>query len=165
MADIAEITADVTTIVNQVLLDAAEWSGVSVWAVLAAIATAIIVLLILLAWWVERRYESSVQVHTDEGSLEIVEKTVAEFPADRVRIEGIKGKVIIKLISPKSEAADEPLPPQEIKEEPLLSKYMEPKPPVPTEKEEKKPEPKSEPIAMGAVESTPEKPKKKPKND
>ena len=156
--------ADIASVVDQALLDAAEWAGVSVWAVIGGITAAIVILIVLAAWLVKRRRGASVKIYTEDGQLEFVEKTVAEFPADRIRIEGKKGKVVIKLISPKPEGGEEPLLPQEVKEEPLLSKYMEPKPPVPTEKEEKKPEPKSEPIAMGAVESTPEKPKKKGKD-
>jgi outer membrane biosynthesis protein TonB len=154
--------ADIASVVDQALLDAAEWAGVSVWAVIGGITAAIVILIVLAAWLVKRRRGASVKIYTEDGQLEFVEKTVAEFPADRIRIEGKKGKVVIKLISPKPEGGGEPLLPQEVKEEPLLSKYMEPKPPVPPEKEEKEPEPKSEPIAMGAVESAPEKPKKKP---
>lgn len=158
----ASVITDITTYSNQVLLDIAEWAGVSVWYVIASMATVVIVILLIGIYLIEKRQSSPLDIYTDEGPLELVEKTIAEFPADRVRIEGKKGKVVIKLISEKPAPEEEPLPPQEVKGEPLPSKAEVPKPPVLKEsKKEEKEEPKSRPIAMGAVGQPPKKPEKK----
>ncbi|MEE9564711.1 MAG: hypothetical protein V3V63_03275 [Candidatus Hydrothermarchaeaceae archaeon] len=146
-----ENMADIVTTANQALLDAAEWAGASVWIIIAAIATALLIFIILVFYLVKRKHEVPVKIYTTEGeagseALEFVEKTLMEFPADRIRIEGTKGKVVIKLVSPKPVTPEEPLLPQEVKEGPLPSKLEKPKP---AESEE----PESEPIAMGAVES------------
>jgi hypothetical protein len=155
----ADIIADITTYSNQALLDAAEWSGVSVWTLIAAVATVIIIILLLAIWLIERRHEAPVNIYTDEGQLEFVEKTLAEFPADRIRIEGKKGKVVIKLISPKPVAEEELLPPQEVKGEALPSKVEKAKPPISAEsKKEEEVEKETKPIAMGAVGAVPKKP-------
>lgn len=143
--------ADIVTTANQALLDAAEWAGASVWIIIAAIATALLIFIILVFYLVKRKHEVPVKIYTTDGeagseALEFVEKTLVEFPADRIRIEGTKGKVVIKLVSPKPVTPEEPLLPQEVKEGPLPSKLEKPKP---AESEE----PESEPIAMGAVES------------
>lgn len=147
-----ENMADIVTTANQALLDAAEWAGASVWIIIAAIATALLIFIILVFYLVKRKHEVPVKIYTTEGeagseALEFVEKTLVEFPADRIRIEGTKGKVVIKLVSPKPVTPEEPLLPQEVKEGPLLSKLTESKSKKPEE------EPESEPIAMGAVES------------
>lgn len=149
-----ENMADIVTTTNQALLDAAEWAGASVWIIIAAIATALLIFIILVFYLVKRKHEVPVKIYTTDGeagseALEFVEKTLVEFPADRIRIEGTKGKVVIKLISPKPVTPEEPLLPQEVKEGPLLSKVKESK----SEKPEEEEEPESEPIAMGAVES------------
>ncbi len=164
--------ADIATTVDQALLDAAEWAGVSVWAVIAAIAVAILIVLILAFYCVSRG--SPIKIYATRGEagddpLKFVEKTLVEFPADRIKIEADKGKVIIKLVSAKPVAEteggrdllneydippEEPLLPQKVKEEPLPTKVGKPKPP------EEKPS-KSEPIPMGAVESKPEEQKTK----
>ncbi|MEE8403141.1 MAG: hypothetical protein V3R93_05250 [Candidatus Hydrothermarchaeaceae archaeon] len=149
--------ADIATTVDQALLDAAEWAGVSVWTVIAAIVVAILLVLILAVHCVRRG--SPIKIYATRGEagddpLEFVEKTLVEFPADRIKIEAGKGKVIIKLVSAKPAAVEEPLLPQEVKGEPLPAKVEEPKPP------EKKPS-ESEPIPMGAVESKPEEQKTK----
>jgi hypothetical protein len=156
----ADVITDVQTYVNQALLDAAEFTGLSVWYVIASIATAVIVILLIAIYLIERRHRGPLDVYTDEGQIEFVEKTIAEFPADRVRIEGKKGKVVIKLISEKPAEA-ESLPPQAAEEAPKPAVAEKAKPPVPAKKEEKKEEPKSKPIAMGAVGQPPKKPEKK----
>jgi hypothetical protein len=156
----ADVITDVQTYVNQALLDAAEFTGLSVWYVIASIATAVIVILLIAIYLIERSHGGPIEVYTDEGQIEFVEKTIAEFPADRVRIEGKKGKVVIKLISEKPAEA-ESLPPQAAQEAPKPAVAEKAKPPVSTKKEEKKEEPKSEPIAMGAVGQPPKKPEKK----
>lgn len=148
---------DIATTVDQALLDAAEWVGVSVWAVIAAIAVALLLVLILAFHCVRRG--SPIKIYATRGEvgddpLEFVERTLVEFPADRIKIEADRGKVIIKLVSAKPVAVEEPLLPQEVKEEPLLAKVEEPKPP------EEKPS-KSEPIPLGAVESESEEEKTK----
>ncbi len=154
----ADVITDAQTYVNQALLDAAEFTGLSVWYVIASIAAAIIVILLIAIYLIERSHRGSMDVYTDEGQIEFVEKTIAEFPADRVRIEGKKGKVVIKLISEKPAAKEETHLPQEVKEVPKPAVPPKAKPPVPTKKDEKKEEPKSEPIAMGAVGQPPKKP-------
>ncbi len=157
----ADVITDITAYSNQALLDAAEWAGVTVWYVIASIAAVIIVLLLIAIYLMERRHDTPLDIYTDEGQLELVEKTIAEFPADRVRIEGKKGRVVIKLISEKPAVREEPLLPQEVKEGPKPAVVEKAKPPVSTKKEEKKEEPKSEPIAMGAVGQPPKKPEEK----
>lgn len=152
----ADIIADMQAYSNQALLDVAAWAGVGVWIVIGAIAGAVLLLLILVVWLIERKHEAPVSVYAGERELEFVEKTIAEFPADQIRIEGKKGKVVIKLISQKPAAREETLP-QEVKGEPLPTKAEEVKPPAQKEPE-KKEEPKSKPIAMGAVGAPPEKP-------
>ncbi len=157
----ASTITDIMADANQALLDMAEYSGVSVWAVIGGIAIAAVVLIIVVVWLIMRRRKASAMVYTEDGSLEFVEETVAEFPADKVRIEGKKGKIVIKLISPAPQAGEESLPPQEVKGEPLPSKVEEPKPPVSKKAAEEKAEPESKPIAMGAVGQPPKKPEPK----
>jgi hypothetical protein len=160
--NMAGIIEDIIAFSNQVLLDGSELLGVSVWTLIIAMAVSVIILLLVAIWLIERRHEVPVDVYTDEGKIEFVEKTLAEFPADRIRIEGKKGKVVINLISPKPIPEGEALPPQEIKGEPLPSKTEVPKPPVSKEPEKApKEEPKSKPIAMGAVGPKPKKEEKK----
>lgn len=154
----ASIITEITASANQTLLDAAAWAGVSVWSVIGVIAGAILLILILAVWLIERKHEASTNIYTDDASIEFIEKTIAEFPAEMVRIEGKKGKIVIKLISPKPIVEEKPLLPQEVKGEPLPSKVEEAKPPVLKEPKKEEPEPKSEPIAMGAVGSPPKKP-------
>ena len=142
---------------NKVLLDASEMLGVSVWTLVIAIAVSVIVGLLVAVWLIERRHEAPVDIYADEAKIEFVEKTLAEFPAERVRIEGRKGKVVINLITQKPVPGGETLP-QEVKGEPLPSKAEVPKPPVSKEPEKpKEEEPKSKPIAMGAVGPKPKK--------
>jgi len=159
-----ENMVDIVAVANQALLDAAEWAGVSVWLIIAAIAAVLLnnmLLLILGIYWIKRKRESPIKIDATRGkagdtALEFVEKTLVEFPADQIKIETTKGKVIIKLVSAKPATVEEPLLPQEVKGEPLPSKAEEPKEAPP----EKKP-PESEPIPMGAVESPPEEQKTK----
>ncbi|MEE9474736.1 MAG: hypothetical protein V3V36_03605 [Candidatus Hydrothermarchaeaceae archaeon] len=149
---------DIVAAVNQGLLDVAEWAGVSVWLVIATIAVALlnhIFLLILFLYWIKWRRGPSIKVSAaqeDAGGdeLELVERTLAEFPADQIKIETTKGKVVLKLVSTKPMTVKEPLLPQEIKGEPLPSKVEESKSSEPDE-------PESEPIPMKGRESTPEK--------
>lgn len=162
---------DIIAAANQALLDVAEWAGVSVWLVIAAIVAALlnhVLVLMLGVYWFKRKRESSIKLHATQGEAgsdahEFVEKTLMEFPADRIKIETAKGMVTIKLISQQPTTVEESLLPQDVKGEPLPSKVEEPKP-----SESKKPEPapekkppESEPIPVGAVESTPEEQKTK----
>ena len=151
----ADIIADMQAYSNQALLDAAAWAGVGVWIVIGAIAGAVLLLLILVVWLIERKHEPSTSI-PDEGSG-VVEKTLAEFPAEMVAAQGGEGKIVVKLVTQKPVPKEAPLPPQKVEGEPLPTKAEEVKPPAQKEPE-KKEEPKSKPIAMGAVGAPPEKP-------
>lgn len=154
--------ADIATTVNQALLDAAEWAEVSVWVVITVLAVAILIALIFVFYCIKHMQEPLIKVYTEQGeagddALEFVEKTLAEFPADHIKIEATKGKVVIKLVSIKAatekEAGGDDVSskqglPQEVKGEPLPTVVEEPA-------SEEKPQ-KSEPIPMGAAESAPE---------
>lgn len=141
--------ADMATEMNNALLDAAVWAGVSVWVIIGAIAACVLILLIIVVYLIIRWSKPSAKAPAQPEpvsaeDIELVEKTLAEFPADQVKIEATNGKVVIKVVNPKS-AAEEPSLPQEKKEAPLPSKVEKKKP--------EEPEPESEPIAMGAAES------------
>lgn len=154
------IMADIAITVNQALLDAAEWAEVSVWVVITVIAVAALIALIFVFYCVKHRQEPLIKIYTEQGeagddALEFVEKTLAEFPADRIKIEASKGKVVIKLVSVKAateKEAEEDVSskqnlPQEVKGEPLPTIVEEPA-------SEEQPQ-KSEPIPMGTADSAP----------
>jgi hypothetical protein len=148
----ADIVAGLQADANKMLLDAAAWAGVSVWSVIGAIAGAILLLLILVVWLIERKHHTATPSHMGDVQSGFVEKTLAEFPADMVKTEGGEGKIVIKLVTPKPVPEEKPQPIQEVKGEPLPTK-----PPVSEEPKEEEPEPDSKPIAMGTAEKPVEK--------
>ncbi|MBU2559395.1 hypothetical protein KKA03_00695, partial [archaeon] len=83
----ADVITDMTAYSNQVLLDAAELAGVSVWSVIGAIAGVILLLLILVVWLIERKHYAAAPAPISVVQGEFIEKTLAEIPVAMVKTD------------------------------------------------------------------------------
>jgi hypothetical protein len=96
--------------VNSALTDLAEFFGVEVYTLIIGFVALALIILILILVAVKRR-ESPIVITASKGGLEddidYVERTLAEFDAEVIRIETTKNKLVIKLIEPKPKETKE----------------------------------------------------------
>jgi hypothetical protein len=96
--------------VNSALTDLAEFLGVEVYTLIIGFVVLALIILILILVAV-RRKESPIVITASKGGLEddidYVERTLAEFDAEVIRIETTKNKLVIKLIEPKPKETKE----------------------------------------------------------